>query len=372
MFVRRFCKRRILVDGGEGKNMDSRQRIRMALDHKEPDRVPIHDSPWASTVGRWRREGLPEGISPADYFDYEIVMIGCDTTPRFPIRTLEKTRDYIVQTTSTGGINRNRRDHASTPEIVERPIEKKQDWNEMRERLQPDFTRVDWVSAFNTYHLARSEGKFITLVGGYGYDILQSYVRSENLLMALADDPDWVKDMIMTLARLVVDMASMMMEKGLDFDGFFCLNDMGYRNGLLFSPETYRRTHKEADTMVYSFFHEHNMPVILHSCGCVKEAIPDLIEAGLDCLQPLEVKAGMDLVQLKREYGESLAFMGGIDTRTMIDPDPQVLENEIRTKFEAAKKGGGYIYHSDHSIPDNVSFEQYERVMALVNQYGAY
>lgn len=352
--------------------MDSKERILKTLRHEEPDRVPIHDSPWPSTVHRWHREGLPEDIPVEEYFGYEMVMIGCDCTPRFPVEVLEKNENYITTRESTGAINRNRRDYASTPEIVDRPIKTKKDWPPIKERLYPDCTRVNWVMAFNTYSKARSEGKFICCSGGWGYDILQNYMRSDQLLVAMVEEPDWVKEMIDTLANLNLEMIKMMMDKGIKFDGAFFFNDMGYRNGLLFSPETYRRTHKEADEMVYSFCHENNMPVILHSCGCVKELIPDLIEIGLDCLQPLEVKAGMDLIELKKQYGEKLAFMGGIDVRAMADPDPRKIEEEIKTKFEIAKKGGGYIYHSDHSIPDNVSFSQYKHVMELVREYGKY
>ena len=100
--------------------------------------------------------------------------------------------------------------------------------------------------------------------------------------------------------------------------------------------------------------------------------MPGYIKAGFACLQPLEVKAKMDLVQLKRDYGEHLAFMGGIDVRKMAMDDPGPSEEEIRTKITAAKVGGGYVYHSDHSVPDNVSFENYKRVMELVAKYGAY
>jgi uroporphyrinogen decarboxylase len=99
--------------------------------------------------------------------------------------------------------------------------------------------------------------------------------------------------------------------------------------------------------------------------------MPRFLEDGLDCLQPLEVKASMDLLNLKREYGQRLAFMGGIDVRAMADPDPKVIEKEIKAKISVAKEGGGYIYHSDHSVPNNVSFDQYRRVMELVQKYGA-
>ena len=80
----------------------------------------------------------------------------------------------------------------------------------------------------------------------------------------------------------------------------------------------------------------------------------------------------MDLIQLKKDYGEKLSFMGGIDVRKMKAENPAGIEEEIKTKINFAKKGGGYIYHSDHSVPDDISFQQYGRVIDLVLKYGAY
>jgi uroporphyrinogen decarboxylase len=97
-----------------------------------------------------------------------------------------------------------------------------------------------------------------------------------------------------------------------------------------------------------------------------------LIEAGWDCLNPVEVKAGMDLRELKPLYGDRLAFYGGIDVRLMSAEDDSVIEEEVRTKIECAKQGGGYIYHSDHSVPEDVSWDNYQRLMKLVHRYGVY
>ncbi len=352
--------------------MTSRERVLKALKHEEADRVAIQDGPWTSTIIRWRTEGLPPEIPVEEYFEYEFVQIDFDNSPRFPVKVIEKNEDYILEQTSTGGINKNLRDYSSTPELVQRPIKKKEDWLPIKKRLYPDYTRVDWVTVSNTVTKARSEGKFITINGGYGYDALQNYIRSDDLLVAMVEDPEWIKEMIMTGAKLFVEMARMMFEKGIEADAFFMFNDMGYRNGLLFSPETYRKTHKEADEMVISFFHERNMPVILHSCGRVKELIPDLISVGLDCLQPLEVKAGMDLIELKKTYGDKLSFMGGIDVRVMASGDFDLIEEEIEKKITFAKKSGGYIYHSDHSVPKNVSFSAYKHVIECVKKYGTF
>jgi len=178
--------------------------------------------------------------------------------------------------------------------------------------------------------------------------------------------------MVMTLAELIIVTAELMMNNGFKFDGAYLSNDMGYRNGLLFSPDSYRKTHYEADRLLYGYFHSKGLKTILHSCGNVTELVPLLIEVGLDCLQPLEVKAGMDVITLKEKYGDKIAFMGNIDVRLMADEDPAKIEEEIKKKFEVAKRNGGYIYHSDHSIPNNVSFQHYCRVMELVKKYGVY
>jgi len=80
----------------------------------------------------------------------------------------------------------------------------------------------------------------------------------------------------------------------------------------------------------------------------------------------------MDLIELKEKYGDKMAYMGGIDVRLMNLEDIGPLEKEIREKVSTAKVGGGYIYHSDHSVPNTVSFMQYKRVIDLVRKYGRY
>jgi uroporphyrinogen decarboxylase len=188
----------------------------------------------------------------------------------------------------------------------------------------------------------------------------------------MALEPGLVKEMVDVTSDLALECAKMMYAEGFHFDGAWFYNDMGYRNSSLFSPAMYRDLIAPADRRRNDWFHEHGMQTILHSCGCVKGLIPSLIESGFDCLQPLEVKAGMDLRELKPRHGDSIAFFGGINTMLMEDPDERKIEEEIRAKFAAAKPGGGYLYHSDHSIPTDVSFARYTFVMECVRRFGAY
>lgn len=352
--------------------MTSQERVRTAIARKQPDRVPIQDSPWGATVAAWHKQGLPENMGPAEYFGYEFGGVGADLSPRFPVTTISEDDEYITQTTPTGGVRRNHKDFSTTPEVVDCPIKKKDDWLPIRERLQPDRTRVNWDASRQAYEKARKEGKYITFAAASGYDLLQAYVRSEHLLLFMAEDPGWIKEMVDVTSDLILATVQMMYEEGIRVDGVWVFNDMGYRNNSLFSPEMFETIIGPSDLKRNTWFHEHGIQTILHSCGCVKGLIPSFVKVGFDCLQPLEVKAGMDLRELKPKYGKDIAFFGGINVMLMEDPDDSKIEEEIREKFAVAKQGGGYLFHSDHSIPVDVSFKKYQFVMDCVRKYGAY
>ena len=352
--------------------MTSRERIDAALHFKEADRVAIQDGPWGTTIDRWHQEGLPAGVGPHEYFGYEMMGVGANMSMRLPTETIEETDEYIIQRNAQGGIEKNWKQATSTPEKIDFLIKTRADWEEHKPRLAWSSDRVDLQAVRETERAARQQGKWFHFSGAFGYDHTQGIVGSERLLMAMAEEPEWVEDMFMTQARLLVQAAEEMIEGGIELDGAFVYDDMGYRNASLFSPAMFMRYEFPGHKLVYDFFHSHGLKVILHSCGRVKGLIPGLLQAGLDCLQPVEVKAGMDLIGLKDQHGTRLAFMGGIDVRAMAHPDPAIIAEEIASKIPYAMKGGGYIYHSDHSVPDNVSFQQYCRVIELVRKYGTY
>jgi uroporphyrinogen decarboxylase len=354
------------------REFTTRERILAALNHEEADRIAMTDGPWGTTIARWRKEGLPEGVSPHQYFGFDPMPgYGADTSFQFKHELVEETDTYRVDRNANGALVRNWKHQTSTPEMIDFLIRTPDDWEQHKHRLAWNENRVNWDAAKSSQN-ARAAGQWVHYSGVCGYDKTQGIIGSENLLVAMLEEPDWIAEVFMTWANMIVDSAKAMLDRGFVFDGAFLFDDMGYRNASLFSPALYRKLAKPAHAKAFGFFRERGMPVILHSCGCVKELIPDLIDAGLSCLQPLEVKAGMDLIELKDKYGDKLAFMGGIDVRKMANPDPTAIEEEVRTKVPHAKKGGGYIYHSDHSVPDNVSFQQYCRTIELVREYGKY
>ncbi|MDI7276260.1 MAG: hypothetical protein QME94_09785, partial [Anaerolineae bacterium] len=142
--------------------MTPRKRMQMALAHQEADCVPIHDSPWAATITRWRGEGMPDFVPCDEYFGYHLRGFGADTSPMYPVRVLERTPEYIVETTNTGGVRRNHRDYSTTPELVDYGVKSREDWEAARRRMRPSVTRVDWVALKYGYDRARADDLFVT------------------------------------------------------------------------------------------------------------------------------------------------------------------------------------------------------------------
>jgi uroporphyrinogen decarboxylase len=108
----------------------------------------------------------------------------------------------------------------------------------------------------------------------------------------------------------------------------------------------------------------------LHSCGDIRPLVPELVEIGLDGLNPLEVKAGMDPVMLKGTYGQDLLFHGGVNAVLWDRPDE--IKAEMEKVVPVLKESGGYVFSSDHSVPSSVSLEDFRQIIALAKRLGSY
>jgi uroporphyrinogen-III decarboxylase len=111
--------------------------------------------------------------------------------------------------------------------------------------------------------------------------------------------------------------------------------------------------------------------VVYHGCGNATPIYEDLVEIGLDCYNPLEAKADLDVVKLKERFGGRLAFCGNINVMVLETDEPEAIRREVLYKLQAAR-GGGYIVQSDHSVSSGVSPESYELAIATLRAHGNY
>jgi uroporphyrinogen decarboxylase len=132
----------------------------------------------------------------------------------------------------------------------------------------------------------------------------------------------------------------------------------------------YRDLLKPIHKKAIEWAHSRGLNAHLHSCGDVNPFVPELVEMGLDALHPLEVKAGMDPVSIKKEYGDKLVLNGGINA--VLWDKPEKITEEIKRLIPILKKNGGYIFSSDHSVPSSVSLEQFRGIIDLVKEMGSY
>jgi uroporphyrinogen decarboxylase len=162
------------------------------------------------------------------------------------------------------------------------------------------------------------------------------------------------------------------MSTGIQPDGLWIYGDMAFKTATMCSPGMYRELIWPDHKRLADWAHRHGMKFIFHTDGDVNGVIDLYIQAGFDCLQPLEAKASMDIRKLCPRYGAKLAFFGNVDVMKMATNDLELIEEEIRSKLAAGKATKGYAYHSDHSVPPQVSWKTYQAIIEMVKKYGSY
>jgi len=153
-------------------------------------------------------------------------------------------------------------------------------------------------------------------------------------------------------------------------------DDLGNQKGLQMSPEMYRKMIKPAHRQIYEVVKKNSdLYLFLHSCGGIAELIPDLIEIGVDIINPVQITAkGMDPKFLKREFGKDIVFWGGgADTQRILPfGTPQQVRQHVREMIDIFSEGGGFVFNQVHNIQANVPPENVVAMFDTAIEYGGY
>ncbi len=155
----------------------------------------------------------------------------------------------------------------------------------------------------------------------------------------MAEDPEWAIDIFERETDIAINALNYLEQSGVRFDGAWIYGDIAYNHAPFFSPRMYRQQIKPAHARQVAWFKERGLPVIYHTDGDFRLLIPDMIEIGIDCIQPLEAKAHMDLRELKPLYGDKLTFMGNIDIMVLITNDRARIEAEVARQAPDGQAG---------------------------------
>ena len=341
--------------------------------HQEVDRIPMLDTAWEGTVRRWQNEGMPKDVSWVDYFGFDHqIRVGTDNSPRFAKKVLEENDRYKIVTTQWGTTQKRFCELDSTPENLNYYYDSSERWEEAKQAmLTYHEDRIPWNYLKQNYPRWKAEGRFLQLTVWFGFDVAHSHmIGTENFLIGLLEEPEWATDVFDTYLKTSLDLCQRILDAGYEFDGVFWYDDMGYKGTPFFSPKIYRELLQPYHKKVVDWAHERGMVTELHSCGFIEPLLPDIVQTGVEMLNPLEIKAGMDPQRLKSTWGDKLAFHGGINAQLWDDIDR--VKAEMERVIPLMKEGGGYIFASDHSIPNSVSFQNMKEIATLAHKLGKY
>jgi len=364
-------------------------RMNKTLRHIEPDRVPVSDFFWGSFTERWKRDlDLPADTDIYRYYDLDWIVTVPNMDPHIKqFEILKENDEEIVVQTGYEAVIRKKFDHPMPAYLkFETDTIEKMDafifddpWDERRYFSKGDnqvagvgdcfFRNLPaWTETVKSLHTD------FPVYGSIceGFETLWRIIGSDTALLWMGLYPDKLGKFVERINEFSIEVTKAQI-KAADgmLDGMVIWGDVAYRNDLFFSPDYWRTYFKPGVRAIIDVCHEHGLPVIYHGCGNVKRIFEDFIEIGADAYNPLEVKAGLDVVDLRSQYGHSIAFCGNMDVISWASDSLEHLEKTVLRKLNAAR-GGGWIFQSDHSVPGNISGQRYDYVVKLLRQHGKY
>jgi uroporphyrinogen decarboxylase len=357
--------------------VDSRERTLLALEHKAGDRIPVDF--WASQSMTQKLEnGL--GMSYEQFLDRHDVDLRYIAGPEYIGPSLKESKDIwgvkriTVEVDLKGGTE-------SYKEVAESPLADAQSVDEIEN--YPHWPSPDWFN-FSVIEAqcneVRAKGRVVVFMGDRLNRVAQlkpaMYLRGvENIFMDLA----MREEIAHAIFRKIKEFYLVYLERILTaakgkIDVVLTGDDFGSQNGLLISPDMWRKFIKPGFAEYIGLIKNHGARAMHHTCGSVVEIIPELIECGLDVLQSIQPEAvNMSLADLRAKFGAVLCFHGGISIqRTLPFGSPDEIRQEVKKIADIVKPHGGYIFCTSHNIQSDTSIENVEMLMEAYRECGSY
>ena len=344
--------------------MTHKERMLNALRRRPVDELPCEDSLWGETYSKYLADGhMRKDESPVTHFDmsfYSAGWLNSTANLDFQEETLEEDEETVLR--RSGNYSRLRwwKNRSGTPEHVGFDVTDRRSWEELIKPhlLGLDRRRISFEGYRQTRATAAKENRAFGWAGVAPFEQMHPVCGHEYMLMGMALDPDWVRDMVTTYSDFTLrHLDALFAEEGKP-DFMYYYEDMGFKDKPFMSPAMYDEIMFAGHKRLFDHAHALGLPVMLHSCGYVAPLVPGLIRAGIDCLQAMEVKAGMNLPELARHYGDRIAFCGGVDIREVASNDRGRIDRELlRAVAPILRQGCSFILHSDHSIPPDVEHD---------------
>jgi uroporphyrinogen decarboxylase len=335
------------------------------------DRIPHYEfGYWEETLPAWHAQGLPPavadeatayrhfGIETTDYLTYNGWLY-----PPFEYRVLEETDDAKIVIDGDGVRCRISKQGSSIPHFLEFPIKTRADWLEVKKRFDPDHPGRMPVDLDRQIERARKSDKPVGMWCGSLLGKIRDLMGFESTAIALAEEPEWMHEMIEHMTEFHIAVMKKTLGK-VAYDYANGWEDIAFNNGPMLSPKMFREFLFPRYRRIADLLHQHGVDIIYTDCdGNITPIVDQWIEAGYTCMFPVEVHGGTDPVALRRKYGKSIQFLGGVDKTKLRKTKRDVLDEMKR--LEPIILEGGCIPHVDHRCPPDVSLENYRYYLEI-------
>jgi uroporphyrinogen decarboxylase len=376
--------------------MNHKERVLMALDHEEPDRVPvdlggrqttfmvetyeqfkshlgINDLPTKMMSHKWQTVYVDEQILNRFSIDCRHVRPPVKAEPEF-----SETAEAKITFVDEWGVKRII--DAGYASIIDYPLQTAT-LQDLEAYEWPNPAEIfDYTSIRNQALQLHSEGEY-AIVGNMGSPVNifeQSwYLRGlTEFFMDLVDNKDFAHELMSKITEIRKQNAKYFLsEVGEYLDVFQLADDLAMQNGPYMSPQLYREMIKPYQVELFRFVKQLTpAKIYYHSCGSVTRLLDDLIDVGVDILNPVQISAdGMETDQLKQRFGNKLSFWGAMDT-TEILPNGTAdnVRNEVRRIIHDLAPEGGFVLASVHNLQPDIPPENILAMFEAASQYGKY
>lgn len=330
--------------------MTPRERILETLSHREPDRVPFS---WGFGPQPAIRAELDAYLLEKHGVDFDSLRQKSDDIRRIepeyagpPIELRGSIWGYTYKKISFGSGDYDEFDYAPLADAASVDDIQNHEW--------PDPRAYNYAAYPEKLDRADPEGIYaLELGGGNIFEQFTWLAGLENTLILMLTQPEIVHAGFRKITDFFVERARRALDAA---DGrvhtFFGADDLGSQNGLLFSREMYRDMLMPYHKELYSAVHEYGVKVCHHSDGSCFDVLEDLVEAGVDCLEAVQVEcAKMDPSSLKENFKDRLAFRGAVSVQQVLPhAEPETVRTEVRKLKKVLGSGGGYICQPSHAV----------------------
>ncbi len=355
-------------------SMDSRERVMLALNHEEPDRVPLDT--WMTPDAKESLR-LHFGLSPeTDPYEqwHEGLMQRFHTDLRFP------KLPYIgppLRTFEDGSWETEwgfRRQGLYAGVSISHPLGEA---TRVEEILSHPLPNLDWYDYSGLRRYCDAHRQFALCGGSWSPFFTQAchLMGMDRLLLNLYDAPHLVSALLHRLVGFHIEMSERMFEAAPGcFDIMFIGDDYGGSESLLMNPEQWRDIVKPELHRLVDLAHAYGLKFMLHCDGAIRKIIPDLVEMGIDALNPIEPEAkGMDAAEIKRTFGDRLTLHGAVSlVSNMAFGTVDDVRREVRRLLESCAPGGGLILCPGNYLLPDIPVENILALYDTVCEEGRY